>query len=212
MDVNNYDSHYYYYRYVSQTINSTLVYNARFVKHRNAVVSDRAYNVQAIAEASMGERSVLYRTEREESPYVMQMTIRPNVADGNIFGVKLHVISRQQETLPIPTVIGRRARFDGTDIHVLDTGSRNSNSNRLALVTSETVHQTVTLKNSDMRTNPQIKDVETITVFELGSENDAVLRSWQRTCTYLPKSDLRYIDTKGRPVDVRWYELQYVRV
>lgn len=198
------------------------MYNARFVKRGNTVVSDRAYNVQAIAEASMGPRSVLYRTEPEESPHVMRMSIRPNLADGNIFDVKLHVVARQQETIAMPTVIGSRARSDGSDIYVHDvdeinnTGGKNdmgneSNNNKLALVTSETVHQNVMLKNNDLRVSPQIKEIETTTVFELNGKSDTMIKSWQRTCTYLPKSDLRHIDTKGRPVDVRWYELQYVR-
>lgn len=193
------------------------------MKHGNTVVSDRAYNVQAIAEASMGPRSVLYRTEPEESPYVMRMSIRPNLADGNIFDVKLHVVARQQETIAMPLVIGRRARSDGSDIYVYDVDETNSTGNendmvndgnniKLALVTSETVRQNVMLKNDDLRVAPQIKEIETTTVFELNATSNTLIKSWQRTCTYLPKSDLRYIDTKGRPVDVRWYELQYVKL
>lgn len=204
-----------------QTINSTLVYKARFVKHGSSVVSDRAYNVQSIAEASMGSGSVLYRTDVEESPHVMEMSIRPNLAAGEIFSVKLHVIARQQETIPFPGVLGRRARSDGSDIHLFDSedwngakavdGDYRNNNKKIALLTSETVRQKVVPKSDDLRVAPQIKEVETTTVFEVNDGEDGLISSWQRTCTYVPKSDLKYIDTKGRPVDVRWYELQYAR-
>lgn len=193
-------------------IGSTLEYGSRFISKDTRVISDRLYNVRTIAESSMGKSSVLYNhAEREAGGTIMRMTIRPTFPDAyNLFDVTLKVIGRIQtgekmwNLQELPLRLGKSARSDGSDVHMFERPCR-------GVITSETVRQSVTLKNDDLRIAPQVKIVETLTIFQVDSAEESKLKCWQRTCTYLPKSDLRYVDAKGRPVDLRWYEVEYIR-
>lgn len=140
------------------------------------------------------------------------MSVRPSDAEGSVYDIKLKVISRQQDEAPMPNVLGRAVCPDGSDVyHVNERDTVSSAKNTRALYTTESVRQTIRLSTDDLRVSPIVKDVETTSVFVLDPQEANTIVAWQRTCTYLVKSDARYVEARGRPVDVRWYELQYYR-
>lgn len=140
------------------------------------------------------------------------MSVRPNEAEGSVYDVKLKVLSRQQDEALMPKVLGRGVCPDGSDVYQLNESEMvGFGDNKHALYTTETVRQVIQLSTNDLRVLPIMKDIETTSVFVLNSEKPDSITGWQRTCTYLVKSDAKYIDARGRPVDVRWYEIQYSR-
>lgn len=186
-------------------------YLSRFVKLRGQVISDRGYNVKSIAEASMGTSSVLYCSDTSGNPNSISLSVRPNAADGEVYGVKMKILSRFEEINELPYVLGRAARPNGSDILSFDADHMASKHEE-ALLTSETVRQEIRLNTEDLRISPIVKEIETSTIFRLEPVDKNSIVAWQRTCTYLTRSDDHYVDAKGRPVDLRWYNVQYSRV
>lgn len=177
-------------------------YNARFIRSPLGVVPDREYNVAAIADAAMGEGSVLDCAA--DSPDVLSATLRPRAAGGNAFVVNARVLFRDLQTGPAPARVGEDESDALADM-LWSEGGREGE----ALYASEMIRQTVTLDNGDLRARPLVKDVETTTVvFE---PDGGGFNALQRTATFLTRDDLRYVDAKGAPVDVRVYVLRYTR-
>ena len=136
------------------------------------------------------------------------MTLRPNAADGAVFNVDLRVIARQQQTDNIPANLESRFSVERSVAGSVNEGDAIFFP---GLYTSETMRQEVRPNTDNLRVMPLIKEVETTTVFITDQKDEKVIRGWQKTNVYLSKSDLRYPDARGRPVDVRWYRLKYSR-
>ena len=168
------------YEAARDTIGQPLVYKARFLRSGGLVVPDRAYNVACIAEAALGDGSVLSCSDDGA-----RLSVR--AVDGSVCDVRLLPLARVAMRGMTPT-------DEGGDV----------------LYTAELVRQTVNVQLEDLRTQTSVKEVETITVW-LDNSSDDVVQSLQRTATYLPRSDLRYVDAKGRPIDIRWYDVVYQR-
>lgn len=188
---------------MTQEINQTIFYPTRFVRVDGRVISDRSYNVKAIAEATMGRQSVLDCRLVGKDVNIMTTTIRPYEGSAGVFVVNLRTLFRQVQKGPFQKAIVEGL---GADNAVSITGQELE-----GFYTSEMVRQEIRLDTNDLKVMPMIREVETTTLFVMKDGMQDQLSAWQKTCSYLTKSDLKYVDTKGRPVDVRWYQLKYSR-
>lgn len=180
-------------------------YPTRFIRVGDHVVSDRSFNVKAIAEASMGEKTVLDCRQPGNSPNLLTTTLRPNGAMGGVFVVNLKAISRDSQVSSLPKTVVESLDFSKY------TPILSQAEEQQGFYTSEMVRQEIRQDTSDLRTVSKVKEIETTTIFITRPDDRNHILAWQKTSTYLPKSDLQYVDAKGRPVDVRWYELSYNR-
>lgn len=229
------------YEQAMNDIDSSIVYKSRFIRARRGgggdddddklvSVADRVYTVGAIAEATMGLGSVLQCTEVSNNDHVagdLNLTVRPGQADGRVFVVGLTMRARAQQRGKLPSVLGKGLRRDGGNVF---DNINNKEEAVEGLWVSETVRQEVRRGDEDgneiMRRGGNnnnntmlVKDVETTTVYMVPKavRKDGLdkvtteIRAWQRTCSYLDRGDLKATDARGRPIDVRWYELQYKR-
>lgn len=179
-------------------------YNARFIRSPSGVVPDRAYNVSSIVDATMGNGSLLDISA--DSPDALAVTLRPPAAGGSAFVVSSRVVFRDQQEGAPPSRVGG----DESDalLRVLRReGGRDGGLQ--AVFASEMIRQTVMIDNGDLRARPLVKDIETTTV--MFEKDESGFNALQRTASFLTRDDLRYVDAKGAPVDVRCYVLRYTR-
>ena len=195
-----------------QEVNNTVKYRSRFVRIGKHVVADRLFNVRAIAEATMGPQSVLDCDLPTNTPNRVFAAIRPNGADGGVFLVSMKALARQQQEGPLPNVIGDPDVMPTFMPEPLTTGpSAVADVEGFGLYTSEMVRQEVRPDTEDLRVAPSIKEVETTTLFITKATDGNHVEAWQKTSSYLTRSNLQYVDTHGRPTDVRLYKLKYTR-
>lgn len=192
-----------------------LEYPTRFIKVGKRVISDRPFNVKAIAEASMGSSSVLDCIQPGNTPNQLTTVIRPRESGGGIFQVKIKALARQQQEGPLVKAVGEGVAETGGPV-LSKEGAVSSvlgpqDSTGVGLYTSEMVRQEVRLDTDDLRAVPLIREIETTTLFVVKEKDDNCIQAWQKTSSYLTRSNLQYVDTRGRPVDVRWYQLKYTR-
>lgn len=184
-------------------MNRPVYYPSRFVRFGGRVVSDRAFNVKTIAEATMGSRCVLDCRTVGKGVNYLTTTVRPNGGAAGVFVVNMKTLFRQAQKGPLSKAMVEKFHPDN-GMSAMDEGAE-------GLFTSEMVRQEVRLDTSDMKVMPMIREVETVTLFMLREGTRDRISAWQKTSSYLTRSDLKYVDAKGRPVDVRWYQLKYWR-
>lgn len=174
------------------------------------VIADRAFNVASIARAAMGPYSVLECETKGSRVDELQLTLKPGGAEGSVFAVDLKTIGRTQQTNYVPrnieAVFKIREEATWTDME-----GKVQDVPREGLYTCETTRQEIRLDTDDLRVQPSIKHVETTTVFLWDDDTEDHFRAWQKTSTYLTRSNLQYVDARGRAVDVRWYQVEYSR-
>lgn len=162
-----------------------LEYEARFVAgDGGAVVADRAFNVERIGRAAMGEASVLECVV--DGCNRVGVSVRPRAAGGAVFSVAIEVLER---------------RFGGA------VGAAGGGG---VFYASELVRQSVRRAGDGGRGSVQVKDVQTVCRYEVADGGDE-MRGQQRTLVYLVRGDRREREAAGRPVDVRRYDLAYSR-
>lgn len=185
-------------------------YDSRFIRSMGNVIADRAFNVASIARAAMGPYSVLDCETKGNRVDQLQLTLKPGGPDGSVFAVDLKTIGRMQQTDYVPRnmeaafKIREEATWTDIDAKVQHAAGE-------GLYTTETVRQEVRLDTDDLRIQPSIKHVETTTIFLWDDDTQDNFRAWQKTSTYLTRSNLQYVDARGRAVDVRWYQVHYSR-
>lgn len=135
----------------------------------------------------------------KSAPDAQYMSISPQSAGGGIYTVSLNTLARSQQTSVLPAYAERAFHIDIPHDAAFESAK--------ALMTCESVRQEVRLDTEDLRAMPQIKQIETVTIFV---RNGDEITSLQRTSSYLTRSSLQYVDARGRPVDVRWYRVRYV--
>ncbi|CAN8070771.1 unnamed protein product [Agarophyton chilense] len=195
-------------------IGEKLQYESRFVRSSGYVIADRAFNVTAIARATLGPKSVLQCNTLGNNVNRLAITLRPDESEGSVYDVELKTIARHQQRDKIPINIDAAFRIreqsgwekvEARDDHEFREGEKEG------LYTTEVVRQDVRLSTDDLRIQPLIKHVETSAIYGWDRDRDDCFWAWQKTSTYLTKSNLTYVDARGRPVDVRWYKLFYTR-
>lgn len=196
---------YVYFLTEKQELQKPSCYSSRFRKIGSQVISDRTYNVKSIAKASMGSRAVLDCTQPRDDANQLTLSLSPDAANGALYNVKMKVLSRQQQESVLPVDFPMK-------MSKVENGMNESTElNKKGLYTAETTRQDIRLDTSDPRVSSQVRDIETITVFDISGDNFDVIDSWQRTSSYLTRSSLQYVDAKGRPIDVRCYHVKYRR-
>jgi hypothetical protein len=194
---------------------NALVYKARFIGGSSGatstVIADRDYNVREIAKAAMGSMSVV--DVPMATPNKFTVVLAPSGA-GAMIQVDMIALARRQEN-----IMNTFSQKD-TALHV-DTNISDFHA-------AEVVRQIVSpissgaggsSANGGRRTAALIKEVETISLYEhvLPRNGEAItqVRCKQRSATYLiPRQDdpLAYRmweASRGRPVDVRFYDVVY---
>eukprot|EP00638_Chattonella_subsalsa_P010001 CAMPEP_0117756972 /NCGR_PEP_ID=MMETSP0947-20121206/14431_1 /TAXON_ID=44440 /ORGANISM="Chattonella subsalsa, Strain CCMP2191" /LENGTH=330 /DNA_ID=CAMNT_0005576731 /DNA_START=28 /DNA_END=1020 /DNA_ORIENTATION=+ len=167
-------------------LGNELVYLSRFrYLPDGRVIADRAFNIESITSSAMGKNSVL-EVPFQDDPNDVKFTISPAGANGNVFKASLKTMGR-----------------------IIESGPDKVTGNPSFSV-SETVRQVVS-STTDLRFDPLVKDIETITIYSLKSENE--IRALQRTATYIvpvdPVQRIKYEKSRGNAVDVRCYSVIY---
>lgn len=170
-----------------------LIYKARFIsgQEENTCVADREYNAKEIAKAAMGDYSVIDTPVATPNRYSCLLAPPSNSGTDNLISVDILAIKRKAEAITTPE----------------------------KFVCSEYVRQVVT---PSQRGNPNaqipplsVKEIETISIYKIVSKDKIECR--QRTATFLVPSQTDQISfqkwsiSKGRPVDVRYYDVTYTR-
>jgi hypothetical protein len=192
-----------------------LKYQARFRRGtRGQIIADRAFNVDSISRAAMGDSAVLECFLEDGNADRLKMTLVPSGAGGRVFDALLYVTSRDQSRVS----------------EVVEGFS-----------CSETSHQTVIAQNDPLRGNvgagtvsiprspsTSVKDIQVIQVFNREDPRDpspSSFSSVQRISTFMTEDEFRdklrakkfqgpgtaqkFSEIKKMPVDVRVYDIQY---
>jgi hypothetical protein len=177
--------------------NKSLLYESRFVAATTAagdnqvVTADREYNVKSIAKAAMGPNSVV--DIPLATPNKFSCVLSP-MGSPSLLRVDLITLNRRQETI------------SDTQFHC-----------------SEVVREIVApigLQPSAAAANPILKEVETTSLYTYepnAKKGDPCIRCRQRSAKYvLPSQEnelqmYMYAKTRGRPVDVRFYDVFYTK-
>ena len=182
------------YNTTLKELNSVLEYVCKFkpdpMKSSDTCIADRLYNVEQIALSSIGNDCILDDVQKPGTNLAneLHLVIRPpNIAAGTIYDITLTTSDRISAT-------PRKNIFD-----VL-----------------ERTKQTI-LVQSEFQSKRLIKDIETITSYEL-LDGDHI-KATQRTAAFLSPEDARYRKAAGNfpevqntSIDVRKFVVDYVRV
>mmetsp|Transcript_8227 Transcript_8227/g.22827 ORF Transcript_8227/g.22827 Transcript_8227/m.22827 type:complete len:266 (-) Transcript_8227:1784-2581(-) len=174
-------------------IGTSLLYESRFLKTASGTaIADREYNVKSIAKAAMGENSVL--DVPLASPNKFTAILAPK-GSPSMLQVDLVTLNRRQENIS-------QNRFD----------------------CSEVVREIVSsLDEKGRRSGPGsggsasiLKELETTSIYTYDPEKDCVYCT-QRSASFIlpsqqnPMAIKMWEVSRGRPVDVRYYDVRYTR-
>jgi hypothetical protein len=164
-----------------------------------AWIADRSYNVQSIAQAALGRNSVM--DIAVATPNRLTATLlAPQVGSGStgsLVRVDLLTLARYQETV-------NEWRFDCSEVVrevIAPVRSSGSSSNNEA---------------SRPRATAIVKEIETTSLYTFDPVRNQIACR-QRSASYLvpsetnPQSIQMWQLARGRPVDVRWYDVLYTR-
>jgi len=178
--------------------NTSITYRSRFLPSTSPTslpiaIADREFNVIAITRAAMGPNAVMEIPVA--TPNKLSAVLSPNGAEGALVRADLLTLARRQED------VGRG------EFHC-----------------SEVVRQIVAQMGSGgSRRRSLVKEVETTSLYTAvlgdGEEGDDVkeIRCRQRTATFLVPSQedpmvyKMWEATRGRPIDVRFYDVVYTK-
>mmetsp|Transcript_23084 Transcript_23084/g.92367 ORF Transcript_23084/g.92367 Transcript_23084/m.92367 type:complete len:298 (+) Transcript_23084:317-1210(+) len=164
-------------------IGNSIEYDVRFRRKAGNIVSDRPYNVTQISRAIMGKDSVLSVVDNYANVNRLRLELLPSASGGISFIVDIRVLGRQVE----PSLDGK------------------------SFCCSELINQTVTpVVDGPSRSPPLIKDVETLTCYRYVSDDHLVAS--QKNSVFFPRGDPKSNAVKGRPIDVRTYQIEYNKI
>lgn len=175
-----------------QDVGNFLKYDCRFLTTDSGdVIADREYNVKSIVKVSMGENSVVDISSA--TPNKFSCLLAPKGAP-SLLAVDLLVLNRRQEK-------------------DTDTG---------AFYCSEVVREIAkpvdeTQQQRQQRRPSVLKEIETLSVYTYDPKTDEV-RCTQRSAGFLLPSDQNEMAmrmwqlTRGRAIDVRFYDVVYTRI
>jgi hypothetical protein len=181
-----------------------LVYKSRFISDGNKIIADREYNVRGIASATMGANSVLEVSL--VTPNKFSCLLEP-VGANNILSVDLLCLARRQETID-------DRNFHCTEVVRQIVSSANENKPKASMPTYD--------GKAKKATGVLLKEIETISLYTAvkpKQENEEIteITCQQRSATFLlPSNDdpIAYQAwqlSRGRPIDVRFYNVTYTK-
>lgn len=174
---------------------NALRYRARFVEGSSGTIADRDYNVREIVKQAMGENAV--QDVSLATPDKFSCLLAPAGA-GQVLSVDLLTLARRQENI------------DAKHFHCAEVARQvvapidQSKPQMTALPTQQPSSKTVLLK-----------EIETASLYTL--EDDDKVRCLQRSATFLlpsqqdPLAQQLWQMSRGRPIDVRFYDVTYTR-
>jgi hypothetical protein len=174
-----------------QEIGRPLPYESRFVGASqrttgDPVIADREYNVRSIAKAAMGPNSVLEISL--STPNKFTCILSPQ-GSPSVLRVDLLILGRRQEGLPSPT------QFYCAEV-----------ARQIVAPVGSTAAPAASL----------LKEIETISLYTYDPEKD-IISCRQRSATFLlpsqesPVALQMWQASRGRPVDVRFYDVLFTR-
>lgn len=185
------------YQAAQNDLNSELCYTSKFIAQDDVIISDRLFNVEQIAAASMGNNSIVSRTQRPNTKLTeqLQLVVSPDKANGAKFEIILQTTDREQNQ---PSY----GRFQALER------------------CTQIIRPVIPVDPSATAPQPAAvlrKDIETITTYERVSESQIVGR--QRTATFLSPADPRFRLAYAREprvltdaVDIRSYTVKYQKI
>ena len=174
---------------------NALQYRARFVEGSAGTIADREYNVREIAKQAMGTNAV--QDVSLATPDKFSCLLSPAGA-GQVLSVDLLTLARRQE------------KIDGKNFHCAEVVRQvvvpvNQNKPQMTpLPPQQPSSKTVLLK-----------EIETASLYTLEDENK--VKCVQRSATFLlpsqqdPLAQQLWQMSRGRPIDVRFYDVTYTR-
>jgi len=189
------------YARAQSEINTSLHYKARFIAQRqiegttsnNDVIADREYNVVEIAKAAMGTNAVL--DVPVVTPNKVSVVLTPNGAN-QILTADLLTLNRRSEMI-------NDCEFHCSEV-VRQVIAPAKKANSAATFVAPTL----------------LKEIETASLYRAIRDKDGTvkeIRCRQRSATFLLPSQQDQIAyqmwqaTRGRPVDVRFYDVVYTK-
>lgn len=175
------------YQAALKDVGSTLSYESRFISTSRTVTADREYNVRSIAKAAMGENSVFDISLA--SPNKFSCVLAPS-GSPSLLKVDLITLLRRQETIDTN-------HFDCSEVVreiVAPVGQSGPSANTASI----------------------LKEVETTSLYTYDPVKD-VIRCRQRSAAFLlpsqqnPGAMKMFEYSRGRPIDVRFYDVVYTR-
>eukprot|EP01041_Mallomonas_annulata_P001438 gene1438-2768_t len=182
-------------------VNSSLNYVAKFKPGPNdTTICDRLYNVEQIAEASMGLNSILNDAQLDDNlARRLRLTISPPSSKGAIFDIELLTTDRE---------------------YCAHNQSSSSSSPYFSWFEAmERTSQIIRVRSDKdgPDTLPLRKNIETITLYTFIDKD--TIQAIQRTATFLSPLDPRYSvavsrnpDVYNTAVDIRRYDVFYRRI
>lgn len=177
---------------------NALKYRARFVTSTaNAVIADREFNVREIATATMGKNSVL--NVAIATPNKFCCLLAP-AGSPNLLTVDIIALARRQEN--------NEKSFDCSEVVRQIVAPANQNKPQAGIPTSPAKSGVPTL----------LKEIETVSLYTSGPVINGQVQTItcrQRTATFLlpsqddPVAYQIWQMTRGRPIDVRFYDVTY---
>ena len=176
------------YNNAREDIGNVLKYDCRFLNTDGGVIADREFNVKSIAKVSMGENSVVDISTA--TPNKFSCLLAPKNAP-SLLAVDLIVLNRRQEKDPDPN----------------------------KFYCSEVVREIATPVDDSQRQQRRpavLKEIETTSVYTYDPKRDEV-RCTQRSAAFLLPSAQNEMAmrmwqlSRGRAIDVRFYDVIYTR-
>jgi hypothetical protein len=181
------------YQTARADLGKILRYQSRFVSaENNSTIADREFNVKSIAKVAMGTNSVV--DVSLATPNKFSCLLSPQGAP-TLLTVDLLVLNRRQERVD-------EKHFDCAEVV------------REIVSTVETAGSKTSARGAS-RTATVLKEIETISLYTFESEDRISCR--QRSATFLlpsqqdPVALKMWEASKGRPTDVRFYNVNYCR-
>lgn len=176
-------------------IGSVLKYDSRFIADgADHVIADREYNVRSIAKAAMGAYSVL--DIPVATPNKLTCILSPN-GSPQLLKVDLIALNRRQETLS-------DLKFDCSEVSREIVAPVNNGSSQTASA-------------QQPNSAPILKEVETTSLYTFDPATNEI-SCLQRSATFLlpsqssPMAYKMWEASRGRPIDVRFYDVKYKKV
>ena len=185
-----------------------LVYRARFVPDTDGkVIADREFNVREIVKATMGGNSVL--DVPLATPNKFCALLAP-VGSPNILKVDIISLARRQES---NSEDDNNSTFDCSEVVRQIVAPANQNKPQAGVVPMQPPQPS--------GRSALLKEIETVSLYNAQATNkDGIvdtIKCRQRTATFLlPSQDdpiayQMWQMTRGRPIDVRFYDVTYTR-
>lgn len=174
---------------------NALRYRARFVEGSAGTIADRDYNVREIVKQAMGENAV--QDVSLATPDKFSCLLAPAGA-GQILSVDLLTLARRQENI------------DAKNFHCAEVVRQ-----VVAPINQSKPQMTPLPSQQPSSKTVLLKEIETASLYTL--EDDDKVRCLQRSATFLlpsqqdPLAQQLWQMSRGRPIDVRFYDVTYTR-